>query len=104
MEENRKPWWATDPELEAIRRRVAEEFDFGECEPIEDTPDPVVADFFSGASLRELAFVRDDVARARARYADAVRAARTAGFSWGEIGRVLGVPKQQLHRRFRASG
>jgi hypothetical protein len=104
MEENRTPWWATDPELEAIRRRVAEEFECDECEPIDDMPDPVVSDFFSGSSLRELAFVRDDVARAQARYADAVRAARTAGLSWGQIGRVLGVPRQLLHRRFRAPG
>ena len=34
-------------------------------------------------------------------YAEAVRAARAAGMSWGEIGRVLGVAKQLLHRRFR---
>jgi DNA-directed RNA polymerase specialized sigma24 family protein len=52
-------------------------------------------------SWRELAAAREDMARARSRYADAVRAARMRGLSWGEIGRVLGVSKQQLHRRFR---
>jgi hypothetical protein len=30
-----------------------------------------------------------------------VRAARAVGFSWGEIGRLLGVPRQLVHRRFR---
>ena len=61
----------------------------------------VVCDLLSGASRRELAAARDDLARVRIRYADAVRAARTVGLSWGEIGRVLGVSKQLLHRRFR---
>jgi hypothetical protein len=106
ISDERKPWWATDPELQAFLRRDGEEFQ-SECngrEPVDNTPDPVVGDFFSGASLRELAFVRDDFARARARYEAAVHAARTVGFSWGEIGRVLGVPKQQLHRRFKAPG
>jgi hypothetical protein len=27
-------------------------------------------------------------------------AARTAGFSWTEIGRLLGVSRQQVHRKF----
>ena len=43
----------------------------------------------------------DELSRVRVRYAEAVRAARAAGMSWGEIGRVLGVAKQLLHRRFR---
>jgi hypothetical protein len=34
-------------------------------------------------------------------FAGAVKAARAVGFSWEEIGRVLGVPRQLLHRRFR---
>jgi hypothetical protein len=42
--------------------------------------------------------LRDDLVRSNARYADAVKAARTAELSWGEIGCVLGV---SLHRRFR---
>jgi DNA-directed RNA polymerase specialized sigma24 family protein len=70
--------------------------------PIEThQPDPVLADLLSGgASIRELSAARDDVARANARYADAVQRARAAGLSWGEIGRILGVSRQQLHRRF----
>jgi DNA-directed RNA polymerase specialized sigma24 family protein len=101
MEQGRKPWWADDPEIAAIRRRVEEELERACREPIRpDEPDPVVQDFYSGASLRELAAARDDLERARARYADAVHAARTVGLSWGEIGRVLGVSKQVLHRRF----
>lgn len=96
-----KPWWADDPELAAIRRRVDEELERARREPItSDEPDPVVQDFWSGASLRELAVASDHLERARARYADAVRGACAAGLSWGEIGRVLGVSKQLLHRRF----
>ena len=44
---------------------------------------------------------REDLDRARRRYVTAVRTARALGFSWGEIGRLLGVSRQALHRRFR---
>jgi DNA-directed RNA polymerase specialized sigma24 family protein len=105
VKDDRKPWWAGDPELMAIQRRTFEEFErelAARGPAADDAPDPVVADFLSsGASLRELAAARDDLARAGARYEDAVRAARAAGLSWGEIGRVLEVPRQLLHRRFR---
>jgi DNA-directed RNA polymerase specialized sigma24 family protein len=103
MEQSR-PWWADDPEIAAARRRVEEELELASRLPIRsDEPDPVVQDFYSGASLQELAAARDDLERARARYADAVRSARTVGLSWGEIGRILGVSKQVLHRRFRGA-
>jgi DNA-directed RNA polymerase specialized sigma24 family protein len=72
MQDQPPPWWTNNPELEEIKRRA----------------------------LAELLGDGDDVARARELYADAVLAARTAGLSWGEIGRVLGVSRQQLHRRF----
>jgi DNA-directed RNA polymerase specialized sigma24 family protein len=99
--EKSKPWWADDPELAAIRRRIEEELECARREPIAaDEPDPVVRDFYSGASLLELAAAGDDLERARTRYADAVRSARTVGLSWREIGRVLGVSQQALHRRF----
>ena len=98
--DDRKPWWAEDPDLMDIHRRTIEELEQGE--PIaSDAPDPVVLDALSGASWRELAKARDDLARARVRYEKSIRAARAGGFSWGEIGRVLGVPRQLLHRRFR---
>jgi DNA-directed RNA polymerase specialized sigma24 family protein len=100
VENGRRPWWMDDPELVALRHRVLEEIENAQSEPVEDGPDPIVADLWSGASTRELSGARDDLARARARYADAVRAARAVGLSWGEIGRVLGVPRQVLHRRF----
>jgi hypothetical protein len=97
-----KPWWEDDPEIAAIRRRVEEELERASRNPITpDGPDPVVQDFYSGASLRELAAARDELAHARTRYEDAVRNARKVGISWGEIGRVLGVSKQLLHRRYR---
>jgi DNA-directed RNA polymerase specialized sigma24 family protein len=98
---DREPWWANDPGLAALRRGVFDELERAQREPINpDTPDPVLADLLSGAGVRELAAARDNLACANARYADAVRGARAAGLSWGEIARVLGVSKQLLHRRF----
>jgi hypothetical protein len=71
-------------------------------EPVRDDDSYAVHnELMNGSCWHELRRARDDLARARARYADAVKAARAVGFSWGEIGRVLGVPRQLLHRRFR---
>jgi DNA-directed RNA polymerase specialized sigma24 family protein len=104
VESRSKPWWQDDPELEAIRRRTREEILGDPRDPVEcDRPDPVVAEMYSGASWRELAEARDDLARSRARYETAVQTARAAGLSWAEIGRVLRVPKQLLHCRFRSA-
>ena len=97
-----KPWWANEPDIAAIRRGVMDEIENAGREPIgPELPDPVLADILSGASVRELSAARDDLSRARTRYADAVEKARSAGLSWGEISRILGVSKQPLHRRFR---
>ena len=41
-----------------------------------DYPDPVLEDVFTGRSIRELRDARDDLARAKARYDDAVLTAR----------------------------
>jgi hypothetical protein len=101
MANGSRPWWADDPEIIARRRAVEEELERASREPITpDGPDPVVQDFYSGASLWELVAARDDLERAGGRYEDVVRNARTVGQSWGEIGRILGVSKQLLHRRF----
>jgi DNA-directed RNA polymerase specialized sigma24 family protein len=105
VEDDHKPWWQDNPELEAIRRRALDELLGDPGEPIApDQPDPVVADVWSGASLRELTAARADFDRASARYDEAVRTARAVGLSWAEIGRVLGVTKQTLHRRFSRLG
>jgi DNA-directed RNA polymerase specialized sigma24 family protein len=99
--EAKEPWWASDPVLAAKRRQALEEIEQAQPRPPVPTgPDPVFVEVASGAGQRELADARDDLDRARLRYADAILAARVAGYSWGEIGRVLGVPKQSLHRRF----
>lgn len=103
--ENGKPWWMDDPELIALQERTFEELQrsIDESEPVHpDEPDPVVADFYSGEAGRALSAARDDLAAARQRYEEAVSAARTAGYSWTEIGRLLGVSRQQVHRQFRA--
>ncbi len=67
---------------------------------LDEPPDPVMTELLIGRCWRELGEARDALARAGARYDAAVLAARTAGFSWREIGSVLGVSKQQLHRQF----
>ncbi|MFL0239163.1 hypothetical protein ACJH6J_12185 [Mycobacterium sp. SMC-18] len=71
---------------------------FEEREP---EPDPVLADFYSGNSVRALADARDGLAAAKECYDQAVIQARSAGWTWPEIARVLGVSKQALHSRFR---
>ncbi|OKH80070.1 hypothetical protein EB75_21430 [Mycobacterium sp. ST-F2] len=71
---------------------------FEEREP---EPDPVLADFYSGNSVRALADARDGLAAAKECYDQAVIRARSAGWTWPEIARVLGVSKQALHSRFR---
>jgi hypothetical protein len=65
-----------------------------------DVPDPVLADILSGACRRELRVARDGLIEAHDRYDAAALKARTAGLSWGEIGVVLGVARQELHRRY----
>ncbi|MFL0285665.1 hypothetical protein ACJH6H_10410 [Mycobacterium sp. SMC-21] len=70
---------------------------FEEREP---EPDPVLADFYSGNSVRALADARDGLAAAKECYDRAVIQARSAGWTWPEIARVLGVSKQALHSRF----
>lgn len=96
-----EPWWASDPEVAEMRRKALEEIENAPSRPpVPEGPDPVFVEVASGLCWRELADARDDLHRARLRYEDAVLAGRVAGYSWAEIGRVLGVPKQSLHRRF----
>lgn len=103
-EETSRPWWAGDPTLAAKRDEVYRWLEEAEAEP-EATPDDTFAaidrEISTGACRRELRRARQDLDRARVRYADAVRAARAVGYSWGEIGHQLGVSRQALHRRFR---
>jgi DNA-directed RNA polymerase specialized sigma24 family protein len=99
-----RPWWMDDPELIALRERALADLELAvdESEPSSpDEPDPVIAEIYSGAVSRELSAVRDELAAVRGRYEDAVVAARIAGLSWTEIGRLLGVSRQQVHRQFR---
>jgi DNA-directed RNA polymerase specialized sigma24 family protein len=64
-------------------------------------PDPIAADVFGGISRRALAQARDNLAGATEQYEQAVRQARANGWTWAEIGRILGVSRQALHKRFR---
>jgi hypothetical protein len=78
--DNREPWWASDPDLAAGRQAVLAELERAKGEPIRpNTPDPVLADVLSGASVRELSAAGDALACAQARYANAVHTARADG-------------------------
>jgi DNA-directed RNA polymerase specialized sigma24 family protein len=96
-----KPWWQDHPEIEALKTRVMDEINNLPDRPPVEYRDPIGDDAFNRVSVRELRDARDDLARAKARYDDAVRAARTLGLSWGQIGGIVGVSRQQLHRRYR---
>lgn len=101
-ESTAQPWWATNPAIIAAREAAERWLDGVAQEPVrEDNYAAIHNEVLNGSWLRELRAAREDVDRARARYAAAVRGARTVGYSWGEIGRILGVPRQGLHRRFR---
>ena len=97
-----QPWWATDPAIIAAREEVERWLESAQREPLPfDDFEAIHNEVGSGSCWRELRAANENLDRARVRYANAVRAARAVGFSWGEIGRVLGVPRQLLHRRFR---
>ncbi len=90
-----------DPEGGEPEQEEDDDFDWDDCEPVVPAgPDPVLSDVWDGTCVRGLARARDDLSLARERYYAAVLNARAAGLSWGEIGNVLGVSRQQLHRRF----
>lgn len=58
----------------------------------------------SGDVVRELAAIAEakrDLAR---REEVAVRRARNSGLSWAEIGTLLGVTRQTMHRKYRSVG
>jgi hypothetical protein len=100
--ESAQPWWASDPTIVAARAATEKWI-----ASLDDLPEPVdnsagiATEVFSGSCWRELRAARNDLDRANARYETAIKNARALGFSWGEIGRLVGKPRQALHRRFR---
>ncbi|NYE36966.1 DNA-directed RNA polymerase specialized sigma24 family protein [Nocardioides cavernae] len=57
-----------------------------------------------GGVLHELAAVREAKRELTRREEVAVRRARHSGFSWAEIGTLLGVTRQTMHRKYRRVG
>lgn len=95
-----KPWWQDHPEIKAMVASSNADIERRPERPPIDHPDAILRDVLSGTSVRELRDAKDDLARAKSRYDDAVCTARRLGLSWGPIGSVLGVSRQQLHRRY----
>ena len=54
--------------------------------------------------VNELAAVREAKRELTRREEVAVRRARHAGLSWAEIGTLLGVTRQTIHRKYRKVG
>jgi hypothetical protein len=57
-----------------------------------------------GGVVSELAAVREARHEVTRREEVAVRRARQVGLSWAEIGTLLGVTKQTMHRKYRKVG
>jgi hypothetical protein len=87
----------TMPEVEALQL-------FQPCEPMVGASQTWTGD--KGVYEVALKTVSDNaksVARAQARLAEAVIAARDAGCSWRQVAKAAGVPFQSLHHRFAKS-
>ena len=57
-----------------------------------------------GGVIPELAAIREDKSALARREEVAVRRARHSGLSWAEIGTLLGVTRQTMHRKYRKVG
>ncbi len=57
-----------------------------------------------GGVIPELAAVREAKHELARREEVAVRRARNSGLSWAEIGTLLGVTRQTMHRKYRKVG
>lgn len=57
-------------------------------------------DWRDAAPLREIAEAFRQSIAAESTLAQAVAAARTAGYSWAQVGAVLGISKQSAHQRY----
>lgn len=68
------------------------------------TPVKVDQDADDGNPVTELAAVAEAKRELSRREEVAVRRARHAGLSWAEIGTLLGVTRQTMHRKYRKVG
>jgi DNA-directed RNA polymerase specialized sigma24 family protein len=57
-----------------------------------------------GGVVRELAAIAEAKTELARREEVAVRRARHQGLSWAEIGTLLGVTRQTMHRKYRSVG
>lgn len=63
-----------------------------------------IQDSDDGGVVGELAAVAEAKRELSRREDVAVRRARNAGLSWAEIGTLLGVTRQTIHRKYRKVG
>ena len=64
----------------------------------------MIGSYDDGGVVEELAAVREDRRDITRREEVAVRRARNEGLSWAEIGTLLGVTRQTIHRKYRNIG
>lgn len=62
--------------------------------------DQAGTDWRDATPLRHVAEAFQQTVTAEAELAQAVAAARNAGYSWAQIGAVLGISKQSAHQRY----
>lgn len=78
----------------------AHQRDERDAEAFLDALDPATTPAEDPVDLRRIGLALREVDTAEAELREAVAAARSAGYTWAQIGMVLGVSRQAAHERF----